>query len=378
LPIVFARGNWDAAAIVGQFLIHRFTLPIPFFATTPPSESRAESRPPRDSAVRARGRSALSPLSALWDDSRMLSDPPQVAHPRPREPGTETVRAKVRIRFRKGGDLRLVSHRDLMTCFERMLRRADLPFHSTQGFHPKPRLVFALSLALGIVGSDEVVELELDADLAPEEIHARLARQAPPGLEIRSVRAIAPRARARVESVTYRVDVPPERQPELPARMAALRAAPECWIERTRPHQRRINLRPYLRDLRLGADALEMDLWVTPTGAARPEEILAVLGLADLPAAGAILERTHLELTDENPPTGEHPSVPAGIQGKRLKGQEGPGVQPGEGPVSSPVVPFPLSSVAPLTPPADGGQGTEVDGQPRSTPLIPGPLTFDS
>ena len=54
------------------------------------------------------------------------------------------VCAKVRIRFRKGGDLRLVSHHDLMRVFERMLRRADLPFHSTSGFNPKPRLVFAL------------------------------------------------------------------------------------------------------------------------------------------------------------------------------------------------------------------------------------------
>ena len=53
-----------------------------------------------------------------------------------------------------------MSHHDLMRCFERMLRRAALPFHSTAGFNPKPRLVFALSLALGIVGCEEVVELE--------------------------------------------------------------------------------------------------------------------------------------------------------------------------------------------------------------------------
>ena len=31
---------------------------------------------------------------------------------------------KVRLRFAKCGDLRLVSHHDLMRCLERMLRRA--------------------------------------------------------------------------------------------------------------------------------------------------------------------------------------------------------------------------------------------------------------
>ena len=74
------------------------------------------------------------------------------------------VRDKVRIRFRKCGTLRLVSHHDLMRCFERMLRRAALPYHSTEGFNPKPRLIFALSLGLGIIGCQEVAELELDED----------------------------------------------------------------------------------------------------------------------------------------------------------------------------------------------------------------------
>jgi shikimate kinase len=50
---------------------------------------------------------------------------------------------------------------DLMRTFERMLRRARLPFRSTEGFHPQPRMVFALSLSLGAVGLEEVVELEL-------------------------------------------------------------------------------------------------------------------------------------------------------------------------------------------------------------------------
>src|SRR5436853_7407071 len=100
------------------------------------------------------------------------------------------VRDKVRIRFRKAGNLRLISHHDLMRCFERMLRRAGLPFHSTAGFNPKPRLVFALSLSLGVVGCEEVVELELDEVVAPEEVHACLARHAPAGLEGLTVRPI--------------------------------------------------------------------------------------------------------------------------------------------------------------------------------------------
>src|SRR4051812_26564845 len=147
------------------------------------------------------------------------------------------VREKVRIRFRKVGDLRLVSHHDLMRCFERMLRRAALPFHSTEGFNPKPRMVFALSLALGIEGCEEVVELELDEDLPPEEVHERLARQAPAGLEVVSVRPIDVKTTAQVRRVCYRLEVPTARLEDLPERIVALLADAHCWVERTRPKQ---------------------------------------------------------------------------------------------------------------------------------------------
>src|SRR5579859_4762447 len=63
------------------------------------------------------------------------------------------ARDKVRLRIRKDGSLRWLSHHDLLRTFERMLRRSGLPFRSSQGFHPHPRIVFALSLPLGVIGA---------------------------------------------------------------------------------------------------------------------------------------------------------------------------------------------------------------------------------
>jgi len=233
----------------------------------------------------------------------------------------------VRIRFRKDGALRLLSHHDLMRCFERMLRRAALPVRQSQGFHPKPRLVFALSLPLGVIGCEEVVELELDEILPPEEVRERLVRQCPPGLEILSLRRIDFKAGAQVRSLTYRIALPAERVEETGRRAAELLAAPECWAERTRPEPRRVNLRPWLRTLKVDggwwmvdgeaqtilsspstihhppSTRLEIELCLTPAGTARPEEVLAALGLSDLLEAGAVLERARLELVDESPPS---------------------------------------------------------------------------
>ena len=220
----------------------------------------------------------------------------------------------MRIRFRKDGALRLLSHHDLMRCFERMLRRAALPVRQSQGFHPKPRLVFALSLPLGVVGCEEVVELELDEILPPEEVRDRLVRQAPPGLEILSLRRIDFKAGAQVAFADLS-DRPSRRarRRRPPGAAAEVLAAPECWAERTRPTPRRVDLRPWLLNLCALPDTVrspspapstsEMELCLTPAGTARPEEVLAALGLSDLLEAGAVLERSRLELVDETPPS---------------------------------------------------------------------------
>jgi radical SAM-linked protein len=217
--------------------------------------------------------------------------------------GTNRPRDKVRIRFRKDGALRWLSHHDLLRTFERMLRRADLPVHHTQGFNPRPRLVFALSLPLGVIGRAEVVELEFDREVDPLEVQRRLAAQTPPGLEILDARRISPTTTARVRGLCYGLPIPAQRALEVQPRLRALLEATECWVERLRPPRRRLDLRPLLRDLRLSGDGfLEMDLWLTPSGTARPEEVLTVLGLADLLEAGGPLQRTALVLEDEGSP----------------------------------------------------------------------------
>lgn len=211
------------------------------------------------------------------------------------------TRQKIRIRFRKAGDLRLVSHHDLIRCFERMLRRAGLPFRTTQGFNPKPRIVFALSLALGVVGCQEVVEIELDGDIDPAETAGRLAEQAPPGLQILSVRPIDPRLTGRVRRVCYRVVLPEPPPEDLDDRIRDLLSATVLEVRRTRPRPRRLDLRPWIHAIRVAGQTLEIDLKVTPSGGARPEEILDLVGLVGVLERGALVERALVEIEDECP-----------------------------------------------------------------------------
>jgi radical SAM-linked protein len=277
----------------------------------------------------------------------MASDSPQTEKLSP----VKAARAcdKARLRFSKGGNLRFVSHRDLMKCFERILRRAELPVHQSQGFHPMPRMVFAMSLGLGILGTSEVLELEFDEPMEPAELQRRLEAQMPRGLVILSVRRIAVGASARVRRAGYRVAVPPALARELPARIEELLVAKALWVERTRPAPRRLDLRPYLSELRLSDTEngmeLEMLLWVTPNGAARPDEILGLLHLSELVDSGVPVERHVLELHDEIQDPGPLPEILASRQ---------------------------------LALPRPEHQREPAETAARPTALISGPLSFDS
>jgi radical SAM-linked protein len=227
------------------------------------------------------------------------------------------VGEKIRFRFEKAGDLRLLSHLDLMRCIERMLRRAHIPFKSSQGFHPTPRLVFALSLPLGVVGRNEVAELELTEPLSADDLRDRLNAQAPAGLTFTSVKVVPQASTVMPRRAVYRLPLPADRLADAAATAAALLSQDKVWADRMRPRPRRVNIRPYLRRLTVESGGLLLDVWVTPSGTARAEEILRLLGVKDIQDTGAVLERTELELDDEvapdqpdSPPSGPPETAP--------------------------------------------------------------------
>lgn len=206
------------------------------------------------------------------------------------------VRQRVRIRFSKQGDLRFVGHRDVMRCFERWLRRAELPLSFSEGFHPKPRMTFPAPLAVGIEGLDEVMELELSDPLAAEALHERLLRHSPPGIGLREVKVLAPGTpKARPKAFRYRVHLPPEPSADLAERVERLRASATARVARSRGRAP-VDVRPLLDELDLRDDILAMRLLAPPSGGASPGDVLAALGRADLLAEGARAVRTAVEI----------------------------------------------------------------------------------
>lgn len=195
---------------------------------------------------------------------------------------------RLRFVFAKQAGLRYISHLDLMRAWERALRRARLPVAHTQGFNPRPRLLFAAALAVGWTGRAEMVDLFLEQRVDLRQAGPALLAQLPPGLDVSTITEVdlaLPNLPAQVIAAEYRIEL--EQGPnaaDLAERVARLLAAPSLPRRRERPDGvRSYDLRPLVQDLRSGQENGCSLLWTrlqadgTATG--RPDELVDQLGL---------------------------------------------------------------------------------------------------
>lgn len=238
---------------------------------------------------------------------------------------------KVRLRFSKTGDVRFLSHHDLMRLLERLLRRAQLPFRSTEGFNPKPKINFASALSLGIVGHREVVEIELNGQHEAKLVMIALNQFAPEGLSFVHADLVPVRASAQPVRAIYFYPLPDSFRPELNALITQLLNEKTLVIDRIRNvmqaparseplaeerldaltsaepvitsiEVKKLDLRPFIHRLWRNEQGYWMDVAITNHGAIRPEELLRLVDLEKHMLDGeSVLERTELFLEDELP-----------------------------------------------------------------------------
>ena len=117
---------------------------------------------------------------------------------------------RIRVWFGKAGEMRLLSHLDLVRLFDRAVRRASIPVSFTGGFHPGPRIMIANALSLGITSCGEIADFELKADMEPAEFQAKLTAQLPAEIPIYRVEEVAlksPSATQILEQAEYLITV---------------------------------------------------------------------------------------------------------------------------------------------------------------------------
>ena len=86
--------------------------------------------------------------------------------------------------FQKTGDMRFISHLDLMRLFQRALRRAGLPVAISQGFNPRSKISIKRALKLGVESMDEALTVHLSRRIAPAAFIELFNKNLPEGIKI--------------------------------------------------------------------------------------------------------------------------------------------------------------------------------------------------
>ena len=89
---------------------------------------------------------------------------------------------RLRIRYRKSGRLRFLSHLELIRAIERVIRRAGLDYAVTQGFNPHMKVAFGPALPVGTGGDDEYLDVWLNSFTKPGDLLERLKAASPSDL----------------------------------------------------------------------------------------------------------------------------------------------------------------------------------------------------
>lgn len=97
----------------------------------------------------------------------------------------------VRFCHTKSGKMKYLSQLELGALITRALRRANIPFVVSKGFHPKPEISFCPSLPVGVESESEYFDLKIYGDFNPEYIE-RLNKVLPEGINIKSAKVIDP------------------------------------------------------------------------------------------------------------------------------------------------------------------------------------------
>lgn len=105
----------------------------------------------------------------------------------------------IRFCFQKRGAIAYVSHLDLLRTFNKALLRAALPLYYTEGFSPKPKLVFATPLSVGQESLCEYLDVRLIAPVDFSEAARALRENLPPELCLCGVGAPS----AKFSSIAY-------------------------------------------------------------------------------------------------------------------------------------------------------------------------------
>ena len=90
----------------------------------------------------------------------------------------------IRVKYKKGEEVKYVGHLDAMRTFTRCLKRTNIPVEYSKGFNPRIQISFALPLGVGVTSDLDYFDLTLESKMNKELFLSELNSVLPLGFKV--------------------------------------------------------------------------------------------------------------------------------------------------------------------------------------------------
>ncbi|MBA7618908.1 hypothetical protein ES703_26240 [subsurface metagenome] len=121
------------------------------------------------------------------------------------------------IKFKIQGNLRFLSHAEVLKVFQRACVRTGIKMQYSQGFNPRPKLSLPLPKSVGVESDDELLYLRIDESPSAQahksisdlctSMKTKLSEQLPENFELVSVEMAKAKSAPQPRAATYVLDV---------------------------------------------------------------------------------------------------------------------------------------------------------------------------
>lgn len=187
----------------------------------------------------------------------------------------------IRIKFRKYGPMKFISHLDVMRYFQKAMRRAKIPICFSEGFSPHMIMSFASPLSVGLTSDGEYMDIRIHEPIPSQEAIRRLNQTMAEGMEVVSFRALpenSKNAMSIVAAADYEIRFREGAEPEegWEAQFLEFLQRPQiCLVKKTKKGQQEVDIRPWIYHCTVKQDVILLQAAAGSVHNLKPELLLS-------------------------------------------------------------------------------------------------------
>lgn len=156
------------------------------------------------------------------------------------------------LKYRRGDEVKYISHLDFVRMFHRAVRRAGLLMEYSQGFNPHPIMTVAMPLSVGVTSNGEYMKIGFSKNYSEDEIKASLNSALPKGFEILAVKRVEGKELdfSKLDRAEYIIEAELE-NPFVPDLEEFLKKEKILVMKKSKSGIKQADIKPYIYKLKL-------------------------------------------------------------------------------------------------------------------------------